>query len=267
MSVIWSGVTEEGAVVPVQVTAEGKVVAVGDGPEGDYLKLTGGNLTGDLTVNEQIELNTDGSITAAGDVKIGGLSAAPNITLNATNGSAEFSNYVNITRASNSNSCLNVFKTGIPSPTIQLLAGGGAKFADDVIVGSGTESTFVGAGGGIVVRRAIAENSTNSFMKLISTKSGSDVDKAAFRTDGSALFSGGACGFTSSGELYFTSRGTRYKLFVSQGLVQAEEYTRQMELKEKSEQFIADKRETKPSEPKPKPLGLQPEVTLDNDNA
>ena len=51
MSVIWSGITEEGAVVPVQVTEEGKVVAVGDGPQGDYLPITGGNLTGDLTID------------------------------------------------------------------------------------------------------------------------------------------------------------------------------------------------------------------------
>ena len=50
MSVIWSGVTEQGAVVPVQVTAEGKVVAVSSVPSGNYLQLTGGNLTGDLTL-------------------------------------------------------------------------------------------------------------------------------------------------------------------------------------------------------------------------
>lgn len=73
MSVIWSGVTEEGAVVPVQVTAEGKVVAVGDGPEGEYLKLTGGNLTGDLTLGtDKITLNaTDGSAEFAGTVTSG----------------------------------------------------------------------------------------------------------------------------------------------------------------------------------------------------
>jgi len=50
MSVIWSGITEEGAVVPVQVTEEGKVVATGDGPQGDYLPITGGTLTGSLDV-------------------------------------------------------------------------------------------------------------------------------------------------------------------------------------------------------------------------
>ena len=66
--------------------------------------------------------------------------------------------------------------------------------------------------------------------------------------DGSADFAGGKCGFTSSGELFFTSRNSRYKLVVQDQLVLAEPYTRQMELKEKVEQFIADKRETKPSQ-------------------
>jgi len=73
MSVIWSGVTEEGAVVPVQVTAEGKVVAVGDGPQGDYLPTSGGNLTGDLTLGtDKITLSaTDGSAQFAGEVRVG----------------------------------------------------------------------------------------------------------------------------------------------------------------------------------------------------
>ena len=70
MTVIWSGVTEEGAVVPVQVTAEGKVVAVGDGPQGDYLPTTGGNLTGDLTLGtDKITLDAaDGSATFTGNI-------------------------------------------------------------------------------------------------------------------------------------------------------------------------------------------------------
>lgn len=49
MSIIWSGITEDGTIVPVQVTAEGKVVAVGDGPQGEYLPTSGGQLTGPLT--------------------------------------------------------------------------------------------------------------------------------------------------------------------------------------------------------------------------
>ena len=80
MSVIWSGVTEEGAVVPVQVTAEGKVVAVGDGPVGDYLPITGGELTGDLEV--------DGSITAAGNVALntGNAASGTQLSINKAGG-------------------------------------------------------------------------------------------------------------------------------------------------------------------------------------
>lgn len=70
MSVIWSGVTEEGAVVPVQVTDEGKVVAIGDGPQGDYLPITGGTLTGDLNVADGISLKTDGSAEFKNTVRV-----------------------------------------------------------------------------------------------------------------------------------------------------------------------------------------------------
>ncbi len=49
MAVIWSGITEEGAIVPVQVTDEGKVVASSD--VGDkYMPKTGGNFTGDVSI-------------------------------------------------------------------------------------------------------------------------------------------------------------------------------------------------------------------------
>lgn len=49
MSVIWSGVTEQGAVVPVQVDETGKVVATA-GASGDYVLRAGDTMTGDLTV-------------------------------------------------------------------------------------------------------------------------------------------------------------------------------------------------------------------------
>ena len=82
-------------------------------------------------------------------------------------------------------------------------------------------------------------------------------------SDGSVAFAGDKCGFTSDGEIYFMSRSTRYKIVVSNGICQAEEFSKARELKEKVEQLIADKRETKPS-PDPDPQG---EVTMDNDNA
>jgi len=218
MSVIWSGITEEGAVVPVQVTEEGKVVAVGDGPQGDYLPITGGELTGDLQV--------DGDITAVGDI-VGG----PNPFASGSGYGVRF----NSTGAYNFyRGAINIFNaTG--DNVIFLKSDGNAKFANG--------QTRISTNGSVTIG-------------LLSATPNISLNSA----NGSAEFAGDKCGFTSDGELFFTSRGTRYKLFVSQGLVQAEEYTRQMELKEKAEQFIADKRETKPSEP-------QDGVTSDNDNA
>ena len=64
----------------------------GGGGSQDLQSVTDeGNTTtnGATFADGDIELNSSGSITAAGDVKIGGLSSAPNITLNA-GGNAEF---------------------------------------------------------------------------------------------------------------------------------------------------------------------------------
>ena len=47
MTIIWSGLTEEGAVVPVQVTTEGKVVATAT-PPGTYVETSGDTMTGEL---------------------------------------------------------------------------------------------------------------------------------------------------------------------------------------------------------------------------
>jgi len=315
MSVIWSGITEEGAVVPVQVTEEGKVVATGDGPQGDYLPITGGELTGDLEV--------DGSITAAGDVKIGGLSSAPNITL-AANGRSTFyypsaaptdgvlkvesnvggtkqlkwfvqsdgtqylggdassapnillksdgnitaagsltcKNYVDITRSDNS-SALQVNKDGQQFPTFKVTGDGSITADGEAFFGNSNYYNKFYTSGTHEIYNTDWPTSNNALDIKGSTGSVFTV-----LGNGSIAAARGKCGFTADGELIFSSRGTRYKLFVSQGVCQAEEYTRQMELKEKAEQFIADKRETKPSTQPSKPSTQpQPEATPDNDNA
>ena len=56
-------------------------------------------------------------------------------------------------------------------------------------------------------------------------------------SDGSFSAAENKCGFTSEGDLYFTSRGIRYKLLVQAGVCYAEEFTRATELREKSEQL------------------------------
>ena len=268
MSVIWSGVTEEGAVVPVQVTAEGKVVAVGDGPEGDYLKLTGGNLTGDLTIDtDKIALNAaDGSATFSGDVTTKGVQSG--LTSNGTVGGQGFflsgiggNTLVSRIRKNTTGSTPVLIVDSKDTPdAISLNANGSATFSGDIIAGNnpttGQTGARVGGKSGQLIACTSAPGVAIGVFKVGSTDRTADI-----KSDGSASFAGDKCGFTSAGELFFSSRGTRYKLFVSQGVCQAEEYTREMELQEKADQFIADKRETK------KPSDPQVEVTTDNDNA
>ena len=49
MSVIWSGITEQGAVVPVQVDASGKVIATASVPD-EYVLRSGDTMTGPLVL-------------------------------------------------------------------------------------------------------------------------------------------------------------------------------------------------------------------------
>ena len=267
MSVIWSGVTEEGAIVPVQVTAEGKVVAVGDGPVGEYLPITGGELTGDLEV--------DGSITAAG----AGSVTAPQIRY-LNNNPAGRSNVIAIYNATDGTETFPTFQVDsngttrigqylTNAPKIELnSAAGSATFTGKVDVGG---EAYAGTANGVDIEASGAlyvSNTSNGNIWLGYTTGSSSIT-SSITGKGDATFAGtltaagGVCGFTAAGELVFTSRGSRYKLVVAGELCTAEPYTRAMELREKADQFIADKRETKPSEP----LDPQPEVTTDNDNA
>ena len=148
MSVLWSGVTEEGAVVPVQVTAEGKVVVVGDGPEGEFLRLTGGNLTGDLTLgtdiggtllpaSPSISLNADGSGTFAGTV----------VTADGVGGQVALFNDCKIrsyTLADDGSSYFIQGSSGNPSEVkFEAKNDGSASFKGDVVIGSRGEQWLI----------------------------------------------------------------------------------------------------------------------------
>ena len=50
---------------------------------------------------------------------------------------------------------------------------------------------------------------------------------------GSIDAAGGKCGFTSSGDLVFTSRGERYRIIVQQGVCYADPYPKSKEIQEK----------------------------------
>ena len=267
MSVIWSGITEEGAVVPVQVTAEGKVVAVGDGPEGNYLPITGGELTGDLSVDGDITVT--GAAAFAGSVDIGNLDFS---LTTSSGGELRPAGILSLQRPASTILNAEFISAFLgDQQTFRVEVGGKVLLAGDIDCGNtganaegGKPGVYLDASAGRVycIRQSEGKvfSAYNNGVKGIEFMSSGNASFAGDLSANSATFANGACGFTAAGEIFFTSRGSRYKLFVSNGMVQAEAYTRQMELKEKAEQFIADKRETKPASP-------QDEVTTDNDNA
>ena len=275
MSVIWSGITEEGAVVPVQVTAEGKVVAVGDGPQGDYLPITGGELTGDLEV--------DGSITAAGNAQLTKprSSTAGSGTGSLTIHPSDTSVYYNF-RVDQVDNALHIDTTNgadqIKFGDDGSITAAGQIVSDSYFWSKNTDSTQAGCflcnydenparnNEALQISPTIS-STTSTFVVTYDGRviAAGDVNiggtlpsapNISLKADGSGSFAGGSCGFTADGELIFTSRGARYKMFVSNGVCSAEVYTRQMELKEKAEQFKEGKVEPR-----------QGEVTTDNDNA
>lgn len=272
MSVIWSGLTEEGAVVPVQVTAEGKVVAVGEGPVGDYLPITGGNLTGTLTIDtDKIKLELSGNIRAA----------ANNIQLSKVTGSNSADQgviYVQAGGTTNTDPCIAAYDGGGNRFTVQ--GDGATKIGGTLPSAPNIELKANGqieAQGRILGREDFYSTNSTNRTTFVSDLTGNSFNPAhmygykgdgslAFYifNDGSSSFGGGNGGFTSDGELIFTSRGTRYKIVHSNGICAAEPYTREMELKEKAQDLITEKRE-----PKPAPAGESSQVivTPDNDNA
>jgi cytoskeletal protein CcmA (bactofilin family) len=254
MSVIWSGITAEGAVVPVQVTDEGKVVAVGDGPEGEFLKLTGGELTGILTSTSTAifagTVSTGANIAAAGNASIEGnvsagygastgclLSASGNAVFSSDvniggsitgAGSAEFAGNVNCatvecTQEFTYNRTFNGrFKEPDGSFTnkAQIFGDGSASFSGQVTAAGGWGSDLyalrLGGGGGLSVINP--DTSAKAFVAYTGGYEASNI-AASIGQDGSATFANGKCGFTTEGELIFTSRGSKYKLVVSDGFL------------------------------------------------
>lgn len=98
------------------------------------LNITATGNVGIGTDSPQAKLDVDGSITAAGDVKIGGTSASPNISLINADGSASFAGDVKIGGTSASpNIELNADGSGrFAGGTIKLNADGSARFEGNV---------------------------------------------------------------------------------------------------------------------------------------
>ena len=165
MSVIWSGITESGAVVPVQVTDEGKVVATTVIPtdlwarDGTTLKPV--NEGDDVEVTGQMLVGTNSIATDNPQVKLGSFERR------------------------------------------------GTYFSYGPTSTSSIASAF---------QAVIADNSAGSNERVT----------ASIRQNGAAEFANSACGFTPGGELIFTSGGEKYKMVVTNGVCNAEPYTRLM---------------------------------------
>ena len=237
--VVWQGITEGGTAVPIQVTEEGRVVAEGQegpagppgpegpqGPQGEYgpgddVVLGSGSFTNNsrspddapLTVNNT---NTDGYLI---------------------NGESNGANSFSVTADG------TVFVGNNDSPKVALLSNGQVKTNGTVTIGSNSSAIGDGDWG----LQVFGKNNTSGYALYMQGEYTSNTapffarcfvngtDTIDMRTDGSVKAASNKCGFTKDGELYFTSRNARYKLVVSDQLVLAEPYTRQMELREKAE--------------------------------
>jgi hypothetical protein len=235
--VVWQGITEGGTAVPVQVTEEGRVVAEGqEGPAGPPGPEGPQGPPGEYGPGDDVDL---GNITASGSITAAGrVTANDQVRVVSTNGFLSFWN------GSGSLASSFAFRGYDNSGNItsQITADG------DIAVQGDISARKITANGKILASGSDAWHETDRtqsqhyvFRGLLNGSETStilangNINASAIATDDTISAAGNKCGFTSAGELYFTSRNTRYKLVVSDQLVLAEPYTRQMELREKAE--------------------------------
>lgn len=225
MSIILYGVTSGGTSVPIEVTDEGKlVVDTSNFPTDEFIKQ-----------GDDIEA---GSITAAGTVKVGPDTAS----IGDNTGASIIENGAFHCMNTTKNGTAIITGYGQGTQTFKVSSDGSATFGNTVTLGTNS-SLLNNAGWGFQVNANANENGYALY--LASTHSLSTapyflrcyvdgVDTVDVKTDGSASLASGQAGFTADGELYFYSRGTRYKAVVQGGNVAAEPFTRATELRAKA---------------------------------
>ena len=225
--VVWQGITEGGTAVPVQVTEAGKVVAEGQqGPPGPDGPPGPPGPQGEYGPGDDVEL---GIITAEGSVRAGGSTAE---TAPTTFGVYAFSN----NNAGNIGA-LNAKNFGTGPLITGYTPAGYDRFR---VENNGQVYGWEGA------------QFWNSI--FIGDRNDPSLNSVEILGNGSITAAGNKAGFTAGGELYFTSRGTRYKLEVAGGLCNAIPFTREMELRERAEALkedIEDKRKPRPTDSVP----------------
>ena len=220
--VLWQGLTEGGTAVPVQVTEAGKVVAEGqqgqEGPPGPPGEQGPQGPQGEYGPGDDVDLGSikaDGSVTAKSQVPNG----------------ATFQGYY----SGGPTDSLSFVVDG--NGNINVGAGGKVNIAADSATACGAQvNSYVNGGSFVSQYTSTANAQAEAFAAFRgSTKNVSILSNGTITAAGNATFAGDKCGFTAAGEVFLTSRGTRYKLVVAGGLVNAEPYTREMELREQAE--------------------------------
>jgi len=228
---------EDSSVVPVACNSKGELLLEEpiegpqgpQGPKGDDGDPFTGNFSGDV--------NFDGAATFAGSgtfnslltvnreettdtILLGNLDGAQTSVINA-DGSAQFGGTI------------------VTATEREGLVGGEIKIFGDYKSGltstGGLHLSFQGAG----KRSMITAGSSNSeppFLDFAFPYGGQDPKNEVdiqMGKNGWATFAGGKAGFTSDGELFFFSRGQRYKAVVQNGNMMADEYTEAEFLRDK----------------------------------
>ena len=244
--VLWQGLTEGGTAVPVQVTEAGRVVAEGQqGPEGPPGEQGPQGPQGEYGPGDDVDL---GSITAAGVVDIGDNNSSNTLSygLFARNNNSGVSGASIIARNWFNTPSQAALFTGFDkngTATASISADGSASFAENVVVpNSAAADRCAITDLGMNVVRSTADSGKKVWSAL-----GGGNETSVINSDGSASFASNKCGFTDAGEVFFTSRGTRYKLEVAGGLCNAIPYTREMQLRER----VEDKRKPRPTDSVP----------------
>ena len=256
--VLWQGLTEGGTAVPVQVTEAGKVVAEGqEGKEGPIGPIGPPGPQGEYGPGDDVDL---GTITAEGDITTED-AFYNGVTLSSDNSRgvrpSVFINGYNSSSTSNSDLAFRLriwdelTPPGVGRDMITMDYGGSIIAGGPITTSTGnvainpnptTPGCTLHEGGQLYLSR-VPDNSTAIYIY----KTGEIEPAIRLNNNGEITAAGNKAGFTANGELYFTSRGTRYKLEVAGGLCNAVPFTREMELRER----VENKRKPRPTDSVP----------------
>ena len=217
MAITLYGVTSDGTSVPIEVTDDGKLVVDTSSLE-DYVKE-----------GDDVEFN---EIKCAHRVRCGGSAVDSGEPLNygvtayANSAADDDSNNAAVTALQQDANGRNWCGTDTAGKaTSEIFSDGSITAAGNIVTGGNTiYSTY-----GIDIDAGSASGNALAVHK--------DGSGTTFKVDssGSITGAGGKCGFLSTGELIFYSRGERYKAIYQGGNMMAEPYTRQMALRDKAE--------------------------------